>query len=59
MRKIIFLVFFLSFVSLINASFLIDVYHKDYGYIVRTQRCYYPEYSNSQQQCFKSVRFSG
>ena len=36
MRKIIFLVFFLSFVSLINASFLIDVYHKDYGYIVRT-----------------------
>ncbi|MBC8414892.1 MAG: hypothetical protein H8E11_00490, partial [Candidatus Cloacimonetes bacterium] len=36
MRKRIFLVFFLSFVSLINASFLIDVYHKDYGYIVRT-----------------------
>ena len=36
MRKIIFLVFFLSFVSLINASFLIDVYHKDYGYIDRT-----------------------
>ncbi len=36
MRKIIFLVFFLSFVSLINANFLIDVYHQDYGYIVRT-----------------------
>ncbi len=36
MRKIIFLVFFLSFVSLINASFLIDVYHKDYGYVLRT-----------------------
>jgi len=36
MRKIIFLVIFLSFVSLINASFLIDVYHQDYGYIDRT-----------------------
>lgn len=36
MRKRIFLVFFLSFITLINASFLIDVYHKDYGYIVRT-----------------------
>ena len=36
MRRIFFLLIFISLVSLINASFLIDVYHKDYGYILRT-----------------------
>ena len=36
MIKRFFVVFFLSFITLIIASFLIDVYHKDYGYIVRT-----------------------
>ncbi len=31
-----FIVFFLVFISFLNASFLIDVYHKDYGVIDRT-----------------------
>lgn len=31
-----FILFFLVLISLLNASFLIDVYHKDYGVITRT-----------------------
>ncbi|MBT5420732.1 MAG: hypothetical protein HOK80_07555, partial [Candidatus Cloacimonetes bacterium] len=56
-----FILFFLIFISLLNANYLIDVYHKDYGVIDRTVLVFdtRPDYEILKHESDLQINLSG